>query len=541
MKMIDDLKQYITLALVRAYGQQNRKNIERYLDRKIRLVLKDVLAIALSSVEHKYYASDDTVKLFLSTTHRKRWGQMTLNGKQVDAPGLLAPILFYVVRAGHTQIGSAVKIRDKTMDALMEYAIEENDELQWKQTFDFSGMQVMETAVNVQSLRAYVAKLASDTTLLTDKKLKNLSIAKTILASVTAVPGKMLYGKQQPDVFILTQEASIAASGRCYLKGLNLQNCPKEVRHAALGHCHLYDMRAGVFGVMAGLAKTYYESSTGKAIDFHKIKNYINNRDKIRKQITNQLWPVETKGFKGIADYKGFHGFYKVKVALTAIGFGAKRNATASWKNADGKWEATSLRRTFKSTELVQQFVQVEAVKQLMDEFKMVTDIILLQLKQDSDFASAFEIEGLKDSQKLAMVYQGVESAILDEFTQLLMNTGSDVLLPVHDGVYVSKKIALPDLHFKLTVPFISDKSYIQFDHSQIGLAMPVNFEAEHRRDIAAQERDAQAYRPMPGTVSASPFVQPKPQVMTQWGLVDAELMPVKVGPKKKVQIDYDM
>ena len=215
MKMIDDLKQYITRALVRTHGTSNETNIERYLNRKIQIVLKDVLAIALSGVEHKYYASDDTVKLFLSTTYRKRWGQMTLNGIQVDAPGLLAPILFCVVRAGHTQIGSAVKIWDKTMDALMEYAIEENDELQWVQTFDFTGMQVMETAVNVQSLRAYVAKLASDTAMLTDKKLKNLSIAKTILASLTAVPGKMLYGKQQPDVFILTQEASIAASGRC--------------------------------------------------------------------------------------------------------------------------------------------------------------------------------------------------------------------------------------------------------------------------------------------------------------------------------------
>ena len=97
--MIDDLKQYITRALVRTHGTSNETNIERYLNRKIQIVLKDVLAIALSGVEHKYYASDDTVKLFLSTTYRKRWGQMTLNGIQVDAPGLLAPILFCVVRA----------------------------------------------------------------------------------------------------------------------------------------------------------------------------------------------------------------------------------------------------------------------------------------------------------------------------------------------------------------------------------------------------------------------------------------------------------
>ena len=539
MKMIDDLKQYITGSLVRAYGQQNGKNIERYLDRKLRLVLKDVLAIALSGVEHKYYASDDTVKLFLSTTYRKRWGQMTLNGKQVDAPGLLAPILFYVVRAGHTQIGSAVKIRDKTMDALMEYAIEENDELQWVQTFDFRGKDVLETPVNLDSLRKYVRKLEADGDLLKIKKLRNLSRAKSILASLTTKIGPVLYGIQQPDIHVLVQEAVVADSGRVYLKGLNLQNCPKELRHAALGHCHLYDMCASVFGVLAGVAKAHIKVTLGQDKKFHHIMNYVLHRNEIRTRITKILWPNETKAFKQLWQYQKFHGFQKVKVALTAIGFGAKRNATASWKNQNGTWKATSLRKTFQSAELVERFVQLSIVKNLMDEFKLVTDIIILKLKTDSEFAGAFAIEGLKDSQKLSMVYQGTESMIMGSFLSLIAD--SDILLPVHDGVYISKRINLDDLQYKLEVPFGIDKSYIQFDHSQIGLAMPVHFEAEHRRDIAAQERDAQAYTPMPGTVSATPFVQPKPQVMTQWGLVDADSMPVVVGPKKKVQIDYDM
>ena len=64
---------------------------------------------------------------------------------------------------------------------------------------------------------------------------------------------------------------------------------------------------------------------------------------------------------------------------------------------------------------------------------------------------------------------------------------------------------------------------------------------AARATDIAAQERDAQTHVPVHSTVSASPFVQPKKQVVTPWGLVDADLMPVAVAPKKKVQIDYGM
>jgi len=292
-------------------------------------------------------------------------------------------------------------------------------------------------------------------------------------------------------------------------------------------------MCAGVFGVLAGIAKAHIKATLGQDIEFHHIKNYVLYRNDIRVRITNELWPNETKAFKEAWEYKKFHGFQKVKVALTAIGFGAKRNASASWKNAKGAWEATSLRKTFKDKEIVEQFVELKAVKELMDEFKQVTDIILLKLKTNAAFAASFDIEGLKDSQKLSMVYQGTESIIMASFLGLIEN--SDILVPVHDGVYVSKRFDLADLHYNLKVPFGIDKSYIQFEHEQIGLAMPANFEFGHQQGIASEELAAQDYTPLPGTVSAVPFVAPKPQVMTPWGLIDADLLPAEV----KTQDDY--
>lgn len=538
MTKISELKDFMINALVRRLKESNRANIERYVNRKTPAILKDLIPVALNNVRHTRYADDETVKLFLSTEYRKSWGQMTINSIQVDSPGLLAPILFDVIHKGHTNVASAIRIKERTLDALMEYAIEENDDLHWIQTFDFTDKDVFETPVNVASLRKYVDKLEAIAGMETIKRLRNLSIAKSILASLTTIAGPVLHRIQQPDVQVLIQELTLANSGRCYLKGLNLQNCPKDVRHAALGHCHLYDMRAGVFGVMAGIAKAYAEEGTGKAVEFHHIKDYVLRRNEIRMRITGKLWPLEAELLKTLRDYKSFHGFYKVKIALTAIGFGAKRNATSSWKNPNGNWEATSLRTAFKSKELVEQFVRLKEVKDLMDEFKTVTNIILLKLKTDSTFASSFDIDGLTSSQQLAMVYQGTESMIMGSFISLIPY--SELLLPVHDGVYVSKAIDLQSLHYKLEVPFDIDKSYIQFEHSQIGLAMPVHHETEHQRAIAAEELVAQGCVPVHSTVSATPFVAPKRQVVTPWGLVDAELMPKEVKVPKRQDFDYD-
>lgn len=75
--MIDELKKSVVRTLMRAHGETNKANkanIERYLERRMQAVLKDVLVIALSGVRHKYYTDDDAVKLFLSTTYRKHLG-----------------------------------------------------------------------------------------------------------------------------------------------------------------------------------------------------------------------------------------------------------------------------------------------------------------------------------------------------------------------------------------------------------------------------------------------------------------------------------
>jgi hypothetical protein len=522
--MIALLKQSIIDSLSKSYGESNRKNISRYLDKKMYTILADILKVAVSNMRHEYHKDNDDIKLFLSNTYRKSWGTLTIDKKQIYAVVLLTPILFEVVSVGHTDVGSAIKIRNQTMDALTEYAIEENVDIRWNPTFDFSTAEsVMDTPINIKSLKEYINKLESSRRL-DARGLRNLSISKTILTAVNPAPGKILYGIQQPDIMILTQEAVIANSGRCYLNGLNLQNCPKEVRHAALGYCHQYDMRCGAFGVLAAIAKTY-AASKNIILNFHNVKYYINNRNDIRMSITNELWPSETSKFKNIIDYKRFGGFYRVKEALTAIGFGAKRNATASWKDINGKWTTTSLNNIFRSKALADKFMSIDVVKELTDEFKLATDIILHRIEEDTVFADCFNLEGLKDSQKLSSIYQGVESIILNNLIDLLSEYGIDILLPVHDGVYINKKVPIIDLHYKLEVPFGLDKSFIQFEHSQVGLSPLQEQEYNHKQSIIKEETYSKQYNTLSGRTSNKQFIQPNQQVMTQWGLIDVDMM----------------
>lgn len=97
MTKIEELKEKLIKALVRSNAQSDTKNITRYINRTMRTVLKDILPIAISNIRHTHYPDDENVKLFNSTLYRKSWGQMTLGGKQVDAPGLLTPLLFDVL------------------------------------------------------------------------------------------------------------------------------------------------------------------------------------------------------------------------------------------------------------------------------------------------------------------------------------------------------------------------------------------------------------------------------------------------------------
>lgn len=441
--------------LIQQYGEPNRKSISSYLSRKKNTILKDLFDLNASKGIHTHYPYDKSVKICTMKSYEKEWGRLTLNGRSVYANSLLMPILCEVLISGFTSVASAVRIRETIMDALSEYAIENSSDLVWKRNFNWEGIDIYETKVNKESLRYAIDEWKIELKYAIEKDRKKLLSyihkGETILSCLS-----------EDDMLI--QEASIADNGRLYFKGVNLQYCPKKVRHAALGKCHSYDIRVCAFGVMAGVAEQYAKEQ-GLQVKFHNILGFIARKEAYRIHITRHVYPEETKYLNNDA-MKRFFGYYNVKQALTSIGFGAKRNATSVWMNAEGKFERTSILDCFKGNKAeAERFLDCQMINDLLDEYVECSDIVLLRIERDPVFAKEFKFpDKMKKGEKLAFIYQHMESLILADMITIL---GPDnMLLPVHDGCYVKHKIDIMDLWFKLNVPFITNKDYIQFDHT---------------------------------------------------------------------------
>lgn len=500
---ISSFNEYVCRSLVKRYGQENKKNIERYINRMSKVIIKDVLDLFLTTLPHMYYSDDSSIKTLQLNTYEKKWGRISIDKKQVWANGPLSHILFDIVYPGKKGVATAARIKDSVMDSLTQYAIEENTDTNWKveHNFDFVTQDVLGTPIDTESLKSALNKWGNEVYLLKgkdkDKALRNIAMAKMILSSL--VNGELL------------QEMDIKASGRMYFKGLNLQNASKAVRHAALGKCHLYDMRVGSFGVMAALAKDY-ATECGITANFHNIRGYIQNKESYRIRVTKAVYPDQTKNFTQ-DDFKKFFGYYNVKNALTAIGFGAKRNVTATWKDINDKWQQTSLNSAFKNNrDEAERFINCNLISALVDEYVECTKIVDLRLEQDIEFRNLFAItDDMKKGQRLAMVYQTMETVIMSQFMSHC--TQENILLPVHDGVYLKYKIDYKSIHFNFDIPFITDKEFIQLDHTQYGLS-DIDSELTHSEFIKQQERIAND-----GNISTTA----KRQVMTQWGLIDED------------------
>ena len=351
-----------------------------------------------------------------------------------------------------------------------------------------------------------------------DKLLRNLQVANQLLAQV----------KEQDGDHWVDEYWEQIDSGRIQGHGISLQRVSKEVRHAALGRCHRYDFKAASYAMMTSLAL-----QLDPAIRVEVLKDYIKNRSSIRKRIAKDI---------GISEDW-------MKSIFTSLGFGAelKDNPYSSIREMLGREKYHKL---ICNTEFLSIKQQLDQVSTTIHKNSAFPDGGFTFLGRTYTQINPKDGKKRTKNQKLAWIYQCMESHALGLFANMIP-AECNVRLLVHDCVYVEQRLpsaVLQDIKWKLSQTY----SLLNCEHDAI---IPIHAEhfkhsrqqvieqlqTDHRRDIAAQERDAQAYRPMPGTVSASPCVQPTKQVMTAWGLVDADLMPVKVRPNEKEQIDYDM
>lgn len=259
-----------------------------------------------------------------------------------------------------------------------------------------------------------------------DTLLRNLVWAKTIFLCAE-------HCESTGRGFVIPQVINESLFGRKYYKGLNLQNCPKIVRHAALGSCYEYDLNASVF---AWKLDTAHRQLGIPLNQLSYTLEYIDNKEKIRERLARSL-PIQTT----------FDTKLKiVKDVMTAVGFGARISTkNACWYDASGQLVFAAMSKIVKSPEArtalfndpwMRAFAseQVQISKAIFDDVKMyVQHLDFLQNDQGN----------LSQNKVCAYLYQTQERAYIEDLVADARQQDS-LLLVVHDGFYtkVPQKMA---------------------------------------------------------------------------------------------------
>lgn len=263
-----------------------------------------------------------------------------------------------------------------------------------------------------------------------------------------------------------------AASGRVYYGGINLQNCPGVVRHAALGNHHSYDLRSSVYAwqiymlrIIQDLDK--YDIPTGTRC----TRELITDKHTVRSRLIDTL--VNTSG-------SNEHKLNIIKQALTAIGFGARKsnayyeNDVLQTKGLAGVIYDKGSRETFCKDSWVKEFIaEQDAIgKQICDA--------VLEIMPDYRTDPVVSNNGkLSRKRLLAFLYQQAESKMIKN----VMNhcTEAEILLWVHDGFCTRRAINLPNINSILSMDYGDGIQLVHTPHNKWSEAVPAVDEAAER------------------------------------------------------------
>jgi hypothetical protein len=291
--------------------------------------------------------------------------------------------------------------------------------------------------IDTRSLKAFIegnieaSKKANNPRHL-DALKANLIYAKTILKVSE-------YFESQGWVPGIPQIISESEFGRKYYKGVNLQNCPKVVRHAALGHCYQYDLHASVFAWRYATAKKIDPS-----IKLPYTLEYLDEKDQRRRQLANVLDLRVSYGKK----------IEIVKQLLTAIGFGSRvNNNGASWVDKTGTRQYVAINKIIKSPAARETLLTHPWLAGFIKEQTMLSKVIFNHYKETVRGIKCLEAENtggrLSQNKVLAYLYQQDERRIMDILTDSSKQQDTFLLL-IHDGFYTNRPVKLVELRQQL-------------------------------------------------------------------------------------------
>lgn len=233
----------------------------------------------------------------------------------------------------------------------------------------------------------------------------------------------------------LDQPFKFSPFGRMYLTGVNLQNCSKTVRHAALGHCFSID-----FSVCSAAWRLHTAQQIDATITAPLTLFLIKDKQQFRRDL---------------ADVLGDKHLGNAKQILTAIGFGADINS-APWPMNNGSAGIPAIRQivseeqmaALKATDWFMAFIEEQ---NLMN--KTICDSALEQLKTGEVVDCVKDAAGrIQRNKVMAYLYQHAEMEYLNDLLDYI-NTRfgrEEILLTVHDSVYIKHSINMAEVNSRL-------------------------------------------------------------------------------------------
>lgn len=271
--------------------------------------------------------------------------------------------------------------------------------------------------------------------------------------------------------------------GRTYYKGINLQNCSKEVRQAVLGDHVSYDLNAAAYAIKLILAKDIFDEF---GYDFNGsftyTKEYLDHKSQIREELASVI-------YRHMPKYP--NPLKLVKEAMNAIGFGAKMHE-GSWEDDNGKRYSAlhyiiynkTARIAFTKHNFVVNFLkeQDQLGKIIYEYYSRNIDFI----KKVKDIPNIYCNNGkLNKSKVLAYLYQHMETMVMDVIVKDIVPK-----FQIHDSFIVDKPLhteKLKDIKFELSQlsPYLtlSSETHIGWVSQNV-----LDMEREHKKFIEQEE-----------------------------------------------------
>jgi hypothetical protein len=267
---------------------------------------------------------------------------------------------------------------------------------------------------------------------LTEKKRERLRLACDVLALTKRFNG-FIYQKLRPSFF-----------GRTYYGGISIQTVPKDLRWAILGNCWEYDLKSAAatwkFGYVDDYIAKHHPWKSAEEL-FPGLIHHLQDKNDWMKQACQETF--------GVGDVADDHKKL-LKVALQAVGFGARKNSHSWFERRDdgeNKRQQSALVEVLGSEKCVDRFLKGKVVLQYLKEHSLLDKFIYdTELSRNPGIRSLKELQTktgrLSKSKVMAYLFQQDETRVMDKVRQMIAADGRAVVIAnIHDCVITRRTL----------------------------------------------------------------------------------------------------